>query len=74
MSGISGHLVRRGVEAAQVHFVKVTSEGSVPAHDDQPAMEVDPRDYLPLVIIAVVATVLIASVRATKTAMTQCAY
>lgn len=62
MSGISGHLVRRGVEAAQMHFVKVTQEGSVPEHHDQPAMDINPQEYMPLVIIAVVATVLIASV------------
>lgn len=61
MSGISGHLVRRGAQMAQVHFTKVTTE-STPEHGSAPAMEIDPMDYLPAVVVAIVTALLIASV------------
>lgn len=61
MSGISGHLVRRGAQMAQVHFTKVTAE-QAPEHGSAPAMEFDPMDYLPSAIVAIVTVLLIASV------------
>jgi hypothetical protein len=61
MSGISGHLVRRGAQMAQVHFTKITTE-EAPEHGSAPAMEIDPMDYLPAVAVAVVTALLIASV------------
>jgi len=61
MSGISGHLVRRGAQMAQVHFTKVTTE-QAPEHGSAPAIEFDPMDYLPSAIVAIVTVLLIASV------------
>jgi hypothetical protein len=61
MSGISGHLVRRGAQMAQVHFTKITTEHA-PAHESAPAMEVNPMDYLPTAAVAIVVVLLIASV------------
>lgn len=60
MSGISGHLVRRGAEMAQVHFTKVTEH--TPEHESAPAMEIDPMKVLPAAIVAIVTVLLIASV------------
>lgn len=64
MSGISGHLVRRGAQMAQVHFTKINTE-EAPEHGSAPAMEIDPMDYLPAVAIAIVTALLIASVSTT---------
>lgn len=61
MSGISGHLVRRGAQMAQVHFTKITSEHT-PEHESAPAMEIDPMEYLPAAAVAIVTVLLIASV------------
>ena len=61
MSGISGHLVRRGAQMAQVHFTKVTTE-QAPEHGSEFVMEIDPMDYLPAVAVAIVTALLIASV------------
>lgn len=61
MSGISGHLVRRGAQMAQVHITKVIAGPSHP-HDSQPAMEIDPMKYFPTVAVAIVTVLLIASV------------
>lgn len=60
MSGISGHLVRRGAEMAQVHFTKVTAHA--PDHESAPAVEMDPMKVLPAAIVAIVTVFLIASV------------
>ena len=65
MSGISGHLVRRGAQMAQVHFTKVTTE-QAPEHGSAPAMDFDPMDYLPSAIVAIVTALLIASVSSTS--------
>jgi hypothetical protein len=61
MSGISGHLVRRGAQMAQVHFTKVTTEHA-PEHESGPAMDMDPMQVLPAAIVAIVTVLLIASV------------
>lgn len=61
MSGISGHLVRRGAQMAQVHFSKISTEHA-PEHGSVPAMDIDPMDYFPAVVVAVVTVLLIASV------------
>ena len=61
MSGISGHLVRRGAQMAQVHITKAIAGPSHP-HDSQPAMEIDPMKYFPTVAVAIVTVLLIASV------------
>lgn len=65
MSGISGHLVRRGAQMAQVHFTKVTTE-QAPEHGSAPAMDFNPMDYLPSAIVAIVTVLLIASVSFTS--------
>jgi hypothetical protein len=61
MSGISGHLVRRGAQMAQVHITKVVG-GPGPQHESAPAMEADFMKFLPAAIVAVVTVLLIASV------------
>lgn len=61
MSGLSGHLVRRGAQMAQVHFTKVIAE-PVPAHDSAPTMDIDPAKMFPVAAVAIVTVILIASV------------
>ena len=65
MSGISGHLVRRGVQMAHVHFTTITTE-QAPEHGSAPAMDLDPMDYLPSAIVAIFTALLIASVSSTS--------
>lgn len=65
MSGVHGqmlgHLVRRGVSAAQVHF----SEAGPEPTDGGKTITVDfnPREYLPVMIVGIITALLIASVR-----------
>lgn len=67
MSGVHGqmlgHLVRRGVSAAQVHF----SEAGPEPTDGGKTIIVDfnPREYLPVMIVGIITALLIASVRYT---------
>lgn len=55
-----GHLVRRGMSAAQTQLSEARPE--VPESTGAPAMDFDPQEYWPLALVAVVAMVAIASV------------
>lgn len=76
MSGVHGHIlghiVRRGVEAAQSHFTGVSPERLAQLQHDAelydqagPAMEVKPYEMLPVVITAFLTILLLASVKYT---------
>lgn len=64
MSGVHGqvfgHLVRRGMSAAQVHLSEAGNPGSEPEKDV--VMTFDPQEYLPVMIVVVITALLIASV------------
>ncbi|KAK0266424.1 hypothetical protein B0A54_04917 [Friedmanniomyces endolithicus] len=71
MSGpILGHLARRGVKAAQDHFTQVSPAYVAKLQQDAalyeqqgPAGEINPMELLPVVITAIIALALIASIR-----------
>ncbi|KAK1058149.1 hypothetical protein LTR74_013606 [Friedmanniomyces endolithicus] len=71
MSGpILGHLARRGVKAAQDHFTQASPAYVAKLQQDAalyeqqgPAGEINPMELLPIVITAIVALALIASIR-----------
>lgn len=65
MSGVHGqmlgHLVRRGVDVAQVHFQEAPQ--GTGNNEGAPVVEINPREYLPVILIGLVTAVLIGSVR-----------
>ncbi|KAK0257207.1 hypothetical protein LTR91_001455 [Friedmanniomyces endolithicus] len=71
MSGpILGHLARRGVQAAQDHFKQASPAYVAKLQQDAalyeqqgPAGEINPMELLPIVITAIIALALIASIR-----------
>ncbi|TKA82554.1 hypothetical protein B0A55_01205 [Friedmanniomyces simplex] len=71
MSGpILGHLVRRGVQAAQDHFTVADPAYVAKLQQDaelyeQHGQEINPMEFLPIVITAIIALAIIASIRYT---------
>ncbi|KAK5126144.1 hypothetical protein LTR85_011500 [Meristemomyces frigidus] len=72
MSAVLGHVVKRGVEAAQHHFSGPSQEMMDQLNHDAelyekagPEMQLNPRELLPVLITGFIALVIIASIRYT---------
>lgn len=73
MSGVHGqvfgHLVRRGMSAAQVHLNEAGNPGG--EHEKEVVINFDPQEYLPAMIIFLITALLYASVRTSATRLTR---
>jgi hypothetical protein len=70
VNGALGHIVRRGVEHAQNHFHGISPEQMAQLQQDaelyeNTGTEVNPMEFLPVVITAIITLLLIASIRYT---------